>query len=160
MSVLESVGYMLHCDFPGCGFETRDISDEFSSWTDLDYAIEEWRDADGYHGSDGTYCRTHTIWVEDEDGDRDEIAPMPYTIASLFVLAERRLAERIENAARLARVRHDQRIRSWDLRDASIERMIGGRWRALPDAEVETLLQRSKHIVEISRLAFDARVPS
>ncbi|WNM65467.1 hypothetical protein SEA_PHONEGINGI_65 [Microbacterium phage Phonegingi] len=158
MGVHESIGYRLVCDFPGCEFDTESMNDEYSSWTDRGDAIDEWREGDGYVGPEGVFCPTHTIWVEDEDGDRDSIAPMPYTIDSLFVLAERRIADRIENAARLARVRHDQRVRSWELRDASIERMIAGRWHALPDEEVATLVQRSAHITAISALAFDARV--
>lgn len=124
MGVHESIGYRLVCDFPGCEFDTESMNGEYGSWGDRWYAIDEWRGGDGYFGDEGAFCPTHTIWVEDEDGDRDSIAPMPYTIDSLFVLAERRIAERIENAARLARVRHDQRVRSWELRDASHERRV------------------------------------
>ncbi|QYC54399.1 hypothetical protein SEA_PICKLES13_64 [Microbacterium phage Pickles13] len=124
MGVHESIGYMLRCDFPGCDFATEDMNTEYSSWTDRGYAIDEWREGDGYVGPEGVFCPTHTIWTTDEFDERVEIVPMPYTIDSLFVLAERRIDERIENAARLARVRHYQRVHSWELRDASRERRV------------------------------------
>jgi len=122
MSIHESVGYSLHCDFPGCDFETRDISDEFSSWTDIDYAIEEWREADGYHGDEGSYCRTHTLYEADEDGERDSVRPMPYTMDSLFLLAERRIAARINNLADIASFQVDRRCSDWQRREESAAR--------------------------------------
>lgn len=125
MGVHESIGYRLRCDFPGCEFDTESMNDEYSSWTDRSYAIDEWREGDGYVGPEGVFCPTHTIWAdEDDDGDREGIVPMPYTIDSLFVLAERRIADRIENAARIARVRLDSRCRSLHLRDESFKRRV------------------------------------
>lgn len=153
MGVHESIGYRLVCDFPGCDFATEDMNGEYSSWTDRGYAIDEWREGDGYVGDDGVRCPTHTIWVEDEDGDRDSIAPMPYTIDSLFVLAERRIADRIENAARLARVRLDQRCREWEQRDRRIERHVQV---ALGNGGWHDLGSRSTVLVSASRRAVEA----
>ncbi|AWN03245.1 hypothetical protein PBI_APPA_64 [Microbacterium phage Appa] len=153
MGVHESIGYRLVCDFPGCEFDTESMNDEYSSWTDRGYAIDEWREGDGYVGPEGVFCPTHTIWVEDEDGDRDSIAPMPYTIDSLFVLAERRIAERIENAARLARVRLDVRCREWEQRDRRIERHVQV---ALGNGGWHDLGSRSTVLVSASRRAVES----
>ena len=127
MGVQESIGYRLVCDFPGCDFDTESMNSEYSSWTDRSYAVDEWVEGDGYVGAEGVFCPTHTIWVEDEDGDRDSIAPMPYTIDSLFILAQRRIDDLIENRARLARVRLDARCRTLTSRDANRQRRIDTR---------------------------------
>ena len=153
MGIHESIGYRLVCDFPGCDFDTEDMDGEYSSWGDRGYAIDEWRDGDGYVGDDGVFCPTHTIWVEDEDGDRDTIAPMPYTIDSLFALAERRIAERIENSARLARVRLDQRCRTLELRDDSFKRRVRVR---MGDGGWDDLPSRSQRLVAVNVEAREA----
>lgn len=127
MGVQESIGYRLVCDFPGCNFDTESMNQEYGSWTDRSYAVDEWREGDGYVGPEGVFCPTHTIWTADEDDDRVEILPMPHTIDSLFILAQRRLDERIENAARIARVRLDTRCRTLTSRDANRQRRVDTR---------------------------------
>lgn len=154
MGVHQSIGYMLRCDFPGCDFATEDMNTEYSSWTDRGYAIDEWREGDGYVGDEGVFCPTHTTWAdEDEDGDREGIVPMPYSIDSLFVLAERRIADRIENAARIARVRLDQRCREWEQRDRRIERHVQV---ALGNGGWHDLGSRSTVLVSASRRACES----
>lgn len=153
MGVHESIGYRLVCDWPGCGFDTESMNDEYSSWTDRGYAIDEWREGDGYHGPEGTYCPTHTIWTTDEFDERVEIVPMPYTIDSLFVLAERRIADRIERSARRALDEHARRIRSWELADASIERRVRVR---LGDGGWHDLRAYSHTLVDATRRAAEA----
>lgn len=154
MGVHESIGYMLRCDFPGCDFATEDMNTEYSSWTDRSYAIDEWREGDGYVGDEGVFCPTHTIWAdEDDDGDREGIVPMPYSIDSLFVLAERRIRDRIENAARIARVRLDQRCRTLALRDESFKRRVRVR---MGDGGWHDLVSRSQRLVAVNIEAREA----
>lgn len=112
MSVREQMGYALVCDFPGCGVETRDLGD-YAFWGDIGAAVDEWSDHDGYSGELGDFCYEHTVWAavdEDEDADEKRV-PMEYSIENLFVLAERRIAERIESATRRALQRHGDRCR-------------------------------------------------
>lgn len=120
MGVIESIGFALRCDFPGCSVATEDIGD-YSSWAALSSAAEEWRDCGGYLGPEGSYCSTHTIATEDDDTDPG-LAPLLYSLDALFLLAERRIAARIEHSARLARYRHERRCDEWARRDARAER--------------------------------------
>lgn len=127
MSVKEQMGYALVCDFPGCGLETGDLG-EYGFWGSLADAIEEWCDADGISDEAGTFCSTHTVWVEvGEDGDEERVG-MPYTIENLFRLADRRVAEVIDREARFALMRHGDRCRAAEGRQAQRRHSLERAW--------------------------------
>ena len=111
MSVITPPSFALRCDFPDCGRDTGDFG-EYGAYGSLADAIDDWEDMDGYHGDLGTSCPDHTTWREmpGEPGI-EERAPMPHTIDSMFVVAERYIAERIESATRHALMRHGDRVR-------------------------------------------------
>ncbi|MBQ9917855.1 MAG: hypothetical protein IJO71_11740 [Microbacterium sp.] len=128
MSVKEQMGYALVCDFPGCGTSTSDLGD-YAFWGDIGAAVDEWNDAQGYSGDLGHYCYEHTVWsATDEDDEIDERVPMLYTIENLFVLAERRIADRIASSERLALMRHGDRCREMEGRQGARRRRIEREW--------------------------------
>lgn len=60
MSVREVTYYQVVCDEPGCEFNTEDFCDEYSAWSDSGTAIDDWVNADLYHGDDGRdLCPAH-----------------------------------------------------------------------------------------------------
>lgn len=153
MGVRESIGYALECDFPGCGRDTEGVNGEYGSCGDLDTAVDEWRDHEGYHGDEGTYCAEHTLFDEDEYSEHHGIRPMLPTIDNLFVLAERRIAERIRLSALTASCRVDNRVRSLELRDASFERRVRVR---MGDGGWHDLVSRSQRLVAVNVEAREA----
>lgn len=130
MSVVQQMGYALHCDFPGCDTQTRDLGD-YSFWGDLEAAREEWTDAEGVLTDDGgAYCYTHTVWEHDDDDDDwdDERVPMPYTVENLFRLADRRIADVIERATWQALMRQGDRERTLAAHQGRWERTTFEKW--------------------------------
>lgn len=130
MSVIESMGYALRCDFPGCDVKTGDIG-EYSFWGDVSDAREEWDSADGYTGPEGDYCPGHTIWTGDDDENDPERRPLLWSLDALFLLAERRIADRIDFLTRIALYRVDRRCEDWRRRDEQAERREVARLRRM-----------------------------
>jgi len=117
VSVKQQMGYALQCDFPDCDVETRDLGD-YAFWGDIDSAIDEWRDHDGFYDDErGAYCFQHVTW--DEDGEKH---PMQDTLEVRFMLARRRIEDRIDASARRARIELDRRCRR-------MEQRADARWR-------------------------------
>lgn len=123
MAIVESMGYGLRCDFPGCDTSTGDLGD-YAFWGDVSHAIDEWVDSDGLHDKTlGTYCSEHVIWDEETDG----WAPMQDTIETRIRFANQRIQQRIDRFERQALRRVDQRCED-------MKRMAEARWwsRAIP----------------------------
>lgn len=126
MSIKEQTGYAVECDFPDCDVKTQDLG-EYAFWGDFGTALDEWIDHDGYAGDLGQYCFEHTVWVEDEEEGIDERRPMPHTIDSLFLLAERRIAAKISFYERAALYNLGTRVRH--LADRQSSRIAGAQRR-------------------------------
>lgn len=109
MTVKEQMGYAIECDFPECGTSTQDLGD-YAFWGRIDDALDEWNDHDGCAGDLGYYCHEHTVWAENEDGDESRVPMLP-TIENLFLLAERRIARKIDYATSNALYAHGNRVR-------------------------------------------------
>lgn len=146
--------YHVRCDFPGCRASTGSLG-EYGAYGSPGEAEEDWREMEGYVGPLGAYCPEHTIYDPDEDGDDDDSSyrPMLPTLDNMFVLAERRIADRIERSARRALDEHARRIRSWELADASIERRVRVR---LGDGGWHDLRAYSHTLVDATRRAAEA----
>lgn len=117
--IREATFYAVQCDYPGCTFDTSDCG-EYASWMDKGYAVEEWTESEnlivvGDDGVERHYCREHTIWNDDDDGEPR--IPLPEGIEGEFIIAERRIALRIAVAVDNAQVAHRRRCDQWARRD-------------------------------------------
>ncbi|RKN67687.1 hypothetical protein D7252_08870 [Microbacterium sp. CGR2] len=118
MAVKERMGYAIECDFPDCGTSTQDLGD-YAFWGSLEDAVQEWVDHDGYADDLGYYCHGHTVWNDSEEEGIEERVPMPYSIDTLFDLAERRIASKIDYLTRNALYNHGNRVRDLASRQAA-----------------------------------------
>ncbi|MCT2087340.1 hypothetical protein M3D75_14550 [Microbacterium enclense] len=145
MSVKHQMGYSIACDFPGCGAQTRDLGD-YGFWGDIGSAVDEWTDHDGYSGDLGDFCYEHTVWSDEDDEESDgERVPMEYTVGNLFVLAERRIAERIAFRERQALMRLGDRCREMEGRQASRRLRIEREWVRVGGVRGELALRLAAH---------------
>jgi hypothetical protein len=105
MSTKSRLYHSIECDFPDCGANAQEGGD-YSSWADVDAAVDEARDYGWISDERGDYCILHVVYDEELEATRPMTAELTDAMAAMMDS----VTGRIESAASAAIWRIDQAL--------------------------------------------------